>query len=187
MTPKEVLELFDEKYARLQSSSLIRFMANPGWKLAFDFTTNTPSIDSVLPDLELVESYVLNLRFFIQDKDPISLRNLSKFYETNCPDQEIKKKFVELHRIFNSELDKEWPFLYNDQKLTFRDIFDGFIYSKIAHRNVNRHKIFHNLTKHPFGYFLALDYFLRCINFVHEILTMIGNLNKVAFANLKEN
>lgn len=185
MAPKEILELFDEKYARLQSSSLIRFMSKPGWKLSFDFMTNTPGPDAVLPDLELVESYVLNLRLFIQDNEPISLRNLSKFYETNCHDQEIKNKFAELRSIFNSELDKAWPFSYNNQKLTFRDIFDGFIYSKIAHSNVESHKIFHNLTKHPFGYNLAFDYFLRCINLVHDILTMISHLNKIAFANLE--
>lgn len=185
MAPKEILELFDKKYARLQSSSLIRSMSNPGWKLSFDFITKTPGPDAVQPDLELVESYVLNLRLFIQDNDHISLRNLSKIYETNCHDQEIKNKFAKLLSDFNSELDKAWPYRYNDQKLTYRDIFNGFIYSEIAHSNVESHKIFHNLIKHPFGYNLAFYDFLNCIDLVHDILTRISHLNKNAFANFE--
>jgi len=123
MTPKEIIELFDEKYARLQSSSLIRFMTNPGWKFSFDFTTNALSQNAILPDLENIENYVLNLRFFIQDNEPISLRNLSKLYETHCPDQKIKEKFIELRKLFNSELDRTWPFRFNKKTLLYRDIF----------------------------------------------------------------
>lgn len=184
MTPKEILKLFDEKYARLQSSSLIRFMNKPGWKFSFDFTTNAPKSDAILPDLENIESYVLNLRFFIQNNEPISLHNLSKFYEIHCQDKEMKSKFSELRYILNSELDKLWPFRFNNQKLKFRDIFDGFIYTKLAHSKVASRKIFHDMTKQPFGYYLTLDYFLRCISFVHDILTMISLLNKKAFDEL---
>lgn len=185
MTPNEILELFDEKYDRLQSSSLINFMTNQGWKLSFDFKTNAPSSNAALPDLEYIESYVLNLRFFIQDKEPISLRNLKTFYETYSQDKEINDKYSELHSILNSELDRAWFFRFNNQKLSFRDILDGFIYTKIAHSKIGSHKIFHDMTKHPFGYYLALDYFLRCINLIHDILTMICHLNKIAFTNLR--
>jgi len=59
-----------------------------------------------------------------------------------------------------------------------------FIYSKIAHSKVKNHQIFHQLTKHPFGYYLAFDYFFRCINLIHDILTMISHLNKIAFNDL---
>ena len=56
MTPKETLNLFDEKYDRLESSSLIRFMSNPGWKFSFDFKTNELKSDAIFPDLENVET-----------------------------------------------------------------------------------------------------------------------------------
>ena len=187
MPPKEVVELFDEKYCRLQSSDLINFMSNSGWKFAFDFKTNTLSQNAVFPDLKLIESYVLNLRFFIQDNESISIRNLNLFYENYCNDEEIKNKFTELRTILNSELDNAWPFKYKNQKLTFRDIFEGFIYSKLAHSNVEKHKIFHNLTKQTFGYYLVFDYFLRCINLVHYIITMISHLNKIAFVDFEKN
>ena len=124
MTPKETLNLFDEKYGRLESSSLIRFMSNPGWKFSFDFKTNAPNPDAIFPDLENIESYILNLRFFIQDNEPISLHNLMKFYEMHSHNKEINEKFSELRNILNSELDKSWPFLFNGKRLTFRNIFE---------------------------------------------------------------
>ena len=187
MNPKEIIDLFDKKYARLQSSSLIRFMTNPGWKFSFDFKTNSLSSDTILPNLEYIESYVLNLRFFIQNNEPCSLRNLNKLYTNQCPDQKIKKKFIELYKLFNSELDRTWPFRFNKKTLLYRDIFMGFIYSKIAHSKVKNNQIFYQLTKHPFGYYLAFDYFLRCINLIHDILTMISHLNKIAFTDMKTN
>ncbi|MEK0337109.1 MAG: hypothetical protein QQN41_06710 [Nitrosopumilus sp.] len=186
MSPKEILELFDEKFARLQSSTLIRIMIDPGWKLSFDFTSNTQNSDALLPDLEYVESYVLNLRFFIQNNEPCSLRNLSKLYETHCRDQTIKENFIELRKVFNTELDRVWPFRFNKKTLTFRDILMGFIYGKIAHSKVENHQIFHQLTKHPFGYHLALNTFLRCIDFIHDILTMINQLNKKFLAIIEK-
>ncbi|GAH88679.1 unnamed protein product, partial [marine sediment metagenome] len=111
----------------------------------------------------------------------------SKLYKTHCTDQKIKEKFIELRKVFNSELDRTWPFRFNKKTLTYRDIFMGFIYADIAHSKVKNHQIFHQLTKQPFGYYLALNTFLRCINFIHDILTMINHLNKIAFSNLKTN
>jgi len=187
MTPKEILNLFDEKYDRLESSSLIRFMSNPGWKFSFDFKTNELKSDAIFPDLENVESYILNLRFFIQDNEPISLHNLMKFYEVHSCDIEKNEKFSELRNILNSEFDKSWPFLFNGKQLSFRNIFEGFIYSKFAHSKVKNHEIFNDLTKHSFGYYLAFDYFLRCISLIQDILTMIKHLNKTTFSTLKLN
>lgn len=180
MTPEEIIKLFDKKINRLQASSLIRFMSDSGWKFSFDFTKNTLSPDAVLPDLEFIESYVLNLRFFIQNNEPTSLCNLDKTYKNYCKDKEHYKKFSELRKVFNSELDKVWPFRFNKQQITYRDIFMGFIYSEIAHSNVDSHQIFYDMTKHPFGYYLAFNTFLNCINFVHDILVMINRLNKIA-------
>ena len=181
MTPKEITDLFDNKFSRLESSSLIRFITDRGCKFSFDFTTNKLGPDAVLPNLEFVESYVLNLRFFIQDNEPTSLRNLSKVYETHYRGQEINEKFAELRGVFNSELDRTWPFRFNEKKVTYREIFMGFIYAKLAHSNAERHQVFHDMTRHSFGYYLAFDTFLRCINLVHDILSMINQLNKMAF------
>ena len=184
MSLNKILELFDEKYKRLQSSSLITSLINQGWKLSFDFQTNSLCSNAVFPKLEDIESYMLNLRFFIQNNELISLQNLKKFYNQHSDNEENIKKYNELCSIFNAELDNTWPFKFNDQVLTFRNIFEGFIYSKIAHSNINSHKLFNDLVNQPFGYYLAYDYFIRCINLIHDILTLISQLNKSSFKNL---
>ncbi|MFZ3046861.1 MAG: hypothetical protein WA151_13185 [Desulfatirhabdiaceae bacterium] len=181
MTPKEIIDLFDSKFRRLESSNLIRFITDRGCKFSFDFTTNNLGSDAVLPDLEFIESYVLNLRFFIQDNEPTSLRNMGKLYDTHYYGQEINERFAQLREVFNSELDRKWLFRFNEKEVTYRDIFMGFIYAELAHSKVERHSVFHDMTRHPFGYYLAFDSFLRCINFAHDILSIINQLNKTAF------
>ncbi len=184
MTPKEILELFNEKFARLDSSSLIKHMTKKGWCLSFNFKTGNLDSNAMFPNLENIESYVLNLRFFIQDNEPISIRNLSEFYKSNCLKSENIDKFEELRKVLNAELNKEWSFRFNNQVLLFRDIFEGFIYANIAHSKFNSHDKFKNLTKDPFAYHLALDSFLRAINLIHDILTAINHLNHDSFENL---
>jgi hypothetical protein len=115
MNPKEVLRLFDEKFSRLQSSQLINFMNNSGWKFSFNFTTNGLEPDATFPDLEYLESYVLNLRFFIQNNESISIHNLKNIYDKYSIDNDVKEKFDELRDLFNSELDKPIHFLFNKQ------------------------------------------------------------------------
>jgi hypothetical protein len=127
------------------------------------------------------------LRFFLQNNEPISLHNLKIFYNKYSDNKENIRKYNELCIIFNAELDKIWPFKFNGQILTFRDIFEGFIYSKIAHSKIDSHKIFNDLIDQPFGKYLAFDYFIRCINLIQDILTLISQLNKISFQNLDKN
>lgn len=183
MNAREILDLFDEKYNRLNSSNLIKFMNNPNWKSKFYYTPNNDS-ESIRPDIEYLESYSLNLRFFIQDNEPISLNNFSKFYDTYCQDKESKEEFQELRSKLNAELDKSCSFLFNGTELTYRDIFLGFMYSKLVHSKAEKHIDFQNLIKTQFGEYMALDFFLRCIETIHNILTKINNLNKFTFTNL---
>lgn len=183
LNKKEILDLFDEKYNRLNSSNLIRFMNNPNWKSEFYYTPNN-DYKSIKPDIEYIESYVLNLRFFIQDNEPISLNNFSKFYDAHCQDRESIEKFHELRCRLNKELDKSCSFLFNGKELTYRSIFEGYIYSKLAHGNTDKHVDFQRLIKTSLGKYMALDFFLRCIGSIQDILTEIYELNKFAFTDL---
>ena len=182
---KKILELFDEKYAKLNSSRLFLFINNPDWKSSFYYTPDNNDFNSAKPDEQDIDSYVLTLRFFIQDNEPISINNLSKLYTIYSSNKEIKEKFSELRNALNCELDKSCPILFNGQKLTLRKILNGFIYSELAHSNIEKHLIFQSLLKKPLGKNLALEYFLRCISLIHNTIRKINELNKVAFPDLK--
>jgi len=136
-----------------------------------------------MPEREHLEAYVLNLRFFIQNKEPTSLRNMARLYERECKNGPLIIRFRTIRDRINSELDRTLWYRFNGKAVTYRMVFEGMIYSQFAHADRNKHQLFLDLSDHPFGYMLAMDSFLRCIILVHSGLLLIRNLNTVAFGN----
>jgi hypothetical protein len=154
-----------------------------GWRWEFDFAKNCPSDSARLPEIDDLESYVLNLRFFIQDNEPSSIRNISKLYAAKFGDTKVQTDFESLRSLWKSQLDNPLWFKYNKHKLTYGELFQGMIYAKLAHSNSESHRVFASLVANPFGYVLALDSFLRCIDLIHNCLVLMRNLNVEAFRN----
>jgi hypothetical protein len=186
MDAVDTVELFSEKIRRLDSSLLVKFFEEQGFKVSFNFRKNELNSGAIVPMIDLFEGYVLNLRFFIQNNEPISLSKLAQLYDKECSNVEIKHMFDKVHHTINSELDRICPFRFNDEEVSYRTIFDGMIYTRLAHSNKTHHRVFSEMTKHPFGYYLALDAFVRCIKMIHENLAVIDQLNKKAFCNKRE-
>lgn len=178
----ETCNFFNEKFERLDSSLLVKFIEEHGFQINFDFRTNDLQSTAIVPELDFIESYILNLRFFIQHKDSISLSNMAKLYQNQCSDIKLKERFDEVHHIINSELDKLCPFYINTSTVTYREVFEGMIYAHFAHRNeAERHRTFIAMKEHRWGYYLALDTFVRCLSMFHGNLAVINQLNKEAF------
>ena len=178
---QDTISTFSEKVARLEASRLLQFMTSEGWKLSWNFETDQPADEARMPDLESVEAYVLNLRFFIQDNEPSSLRNMAALYREACQVQQHQQQFMEIHKAINRELDRDVWFRFNDEAVTYHKLFQGMIYSRIAHANRKGHKLFQEFTAHPFGEMLAMNEFLRCLAMLHCALVLIRNLNRSAF------
>jgi hypothetical protein len=134
-----------------------------------------------MPQLEQLEAYILNLRFFVQDNEPTSLRNIAALYKRECKDPKLLEQFMEVREAINRELDRELWFKFNNKTVTYRAIFEGMIYSRFAHAKKSRHALFDKMATHPFGYMLAMDEFLRCIRVFHTGLLFVNKLNAAAF------
>jgi len=81
-------------------------MTSKGWKVSWNFETDQPGDDARMPDVEHLEAYILNLRFFIQDNEPTSLRNIGSLYESNCQAPSLIARFSAVRDTINSELDR---------------------------------------------------------------------------------
>ena len=183
MKPSRTLDLYSEKFTRLDESSLIGSMIKPGWKISWDVQNNKPADDAKIPKLEFIEAYILNLRFFIQNNEPISLSKMSALYRTYCECTDFVTQFERVRSKFNNELDKTLFYKVNDKPITYRQVFDGMIFSQFAHSNQkDKHVLFDGLKKNSCTYWWTMDTFLRCINFVHTCLAEVNELNKQAFA-----
>lgn len=186
MSTDEVLRLYEEKFKRLESSKLIQQFKTVGWKFGWDMEKEQPSQQSRMPDLELIEAYILNLRFFRQDNEPISWAEMSNLYKNECQVLDHVETFEGIRSRFNSELDRELWFRINGEPITYREVFLGMIYSQFAHANQkDKHPLFKGLKKESFTFHFSLDAFIRCIDLSHRCLALVHELNKAAFANNK--
>ncbi len=141
MNTKETLNLFNEKYLKLSRSSLIQYVKEKGLKLSWEFVNNRPKDDHKAPGEQAIDGFVLNLRFFIQNNEPTSISNIEKAYK-KMENQNLLGCISENRKILNEFLDTDFPFKINENRLTNREIMDGFVYSQIAHSNKSRHQPF---------------------------------------------
>ncbi|MEH2412089.1 ribbon-helix-helix domain-containing protein [Nostoc sp.] len=100
----EKLQLFNIKTERLEQYSLWKYIENN--QSTSQISEGT--ISNNLPADELIEAPLITLRLFMQDNDCISIRNISKIYDSN-PEipNELKDAFVESRSNFNKFLNKE--------------------------------------------------------------------------------
>ena len=68
--------------------------------LSFDLKKDKPKTGNLRPKTDDVDSFILTMRFFIQDNEPSSFRDLSKIYNT-CPYIKLKTAFEEYRESLN--------------------------------------------------------------------------------------
>ena len=94
------------------------------------------------PDKDSIDASVLTLRFFIQDNEPCSFRNMAKIYEDLPISLDKKKSFEKSRDFVNFLLDQDSPIGPDKGKLKNRDIFYIIIYGGLAHANKEKKKAY---------------------------------------------
>lgn len=126
---KKATEVYESRYAKelLQPISVaINFNTNEGYA----------SSSRTGPDEESVRAAILTIRFFCQDNERISLRNMATFVDGLPVNQALKDEFADIRDEFNSYLDLEHGpphFRFGDNIVTNREIFEAFMYGEYAH------------------------------------------------------
>ncbi|MCE5250096.1 hypothetical protein LLG96_07730 [bacterium] len=132
----ETLELFDEKSGHLLELSLSQeisksYNASVRWNREQGWTSKFAG-----PNGESVDAFILTLRLFIQDNEPISLRRMRDLYRKAPIEPVLADQFDDVCTELNTFLDSETHLaIDDDRQLTYRDIFEFFIYGSLAHTN----------------------------------------------------
>ncbi len=130
------LELFNEKAERLAGSRFLQTVLQQGSGFTWSWQQGAASTAARFgPDREAIEALVLTYRFFIQDNESSSLRNMAKRYSTLPLDPALIQQFHEGRNEVNGLLDAPMPMgaVIHGQSLTRREVWDTFIYGNLAH------------------------------------------------------
>lgn len=177
----KTLNLFNEKVDRLEKNSFVKHIFSQKTGVTISSKKNEEvKIEKRFPEKESIESFVLTLRYFIQDNEKISFRNIGKIYD-KLPDNNQKKDFFQDARNklnnFLDTPDNQLSIKENDRVLTNREIFDTIIYGELAHTNENKREIYKRWMKNPILASIIENEFNVILGAIMNILMYVQNLN----------
>ena len=117
------LKLFNEKADKLKRCSFTRLVFEHKSGVSFSATINEEiKIERAGPDEEAIDAFALTFRFFIQDNEKSSFRNLDSIYNEPPLSQLQKESFAKARRELNDYLDAFSIFTVNNERLSNRHI-----------------------------------------------------------------
>lgn len=184
------LELFNEKAEKLARISFIEtiFKYNSGVSIKIS------KRDNGLYDLiqerrgpleEAIDAFVLTIRFFIQDNEPISLRRLAEIYDIAPIEKKLKEEFILLRNQINTYLDSNSAIAItiNEEMLNHRKILDIVMYGGLSHANTEKKRKYDFWMKSPLKAIIEND-FVCSLTILFKAIKSICDLNKIVIETL---
>ena len=185
---RETLELFVEKAALMRERAFWRFFQKGG-EISFSFMAepNTQLLRNMTfmgQDAEARDALLVTLRFFLQDNESISLRNMAKLPMSDAGlSSAWIAGFARLHREINRFLDDPAEGVGQEiglPGLTSRQVLETCLYGEIAHANPSKrmqYKAWRSLPTFP-----LVEFTFSAI--VSTLLCTIFNAAELAEAEL---
>lgn len=150
VTPSEVLTLFNDKAAKLEGSSFLRFVREHSLGFHFETVGDMVNVYVKGPHSEAVDAFVLTLRFFVQNNEPTSFANMAKLYDSLPLESAIVAQFHEGRAKVNAILAASSNMSVDDRELTNQEVFDVYLWGGLAHANPKYRAVFDSWAKDPF-------------------------------------
>ena len=97
----KLLELFNEKAEKLARLSFIETIFKYNSGVSIKISKRDDGLYDLIqerrgPLEEAIDAFVLTIRFFIQDNEPISFRRLAEIYDMAPIEKKLKEEFISL-------------------------------------------------------------------------------------------
>ena len=150
------LQLFNEKVRELLELSFVKAITEPnaGFSLSGERQEDGSfKMRSTVrgPSIEAVKAFVLTIRFFIQDNETTSLRNIATLYDSSNIDPQQRAYFQSARTEVNKMLDSPnfFNLNYDGVTPTNRQVMDVFVYGGLAHANPEKYKTYKDWMSFP--------------------------------------
>lgn len=188
----EALNLFNEKADKLFRLSFVKtmFETNTGvtlsWK-ARDDGLYDEFHERRGPEEEAIDAFVLTFRYFIQDNEATSFRNMAVHYANAPIAVALKDEFNEIRKQVNDFLDAQPDFHLEHDGKTYsrREIMDIFMYGGLSHAKSSKKKIYDEWMSIPPFKPIAENEFVYTISTILKAIKWIRDLNIRALDELK--
>jgi len=124
------------------------------------------------------------LRFFIQDNERCSIRNVARIYEGLPISKENKKRFRTSRSNLNKFLDSELPVKVDDETITLRGILEMFIYGDLAHANRKKRELLDQWMSYPLADVVVSNQFVFILEALMGFIAWVRSLNQEVIKEL---
>lgn len=182
------LQLFNEKAEKLLQSRFVKFVRETK-RFTVEIRAKrgeAVKLTKKLPDQHAIDEFVLTFRFFIQDNEKSSFRNMTKLYEEMPISQNLKEEFFDLARRLNEYLDSEPSIKLKIDEQTYlrRTIMEVFIYGSLAHANLSKKNIYDKWRAEPITFSIIEFEFNTILETILRAIRIAEALNKKAIEEL---
>lgn len=185
----EILNLFNEKTDDLKRSRYLKSVIenNTGFSLVFENKGST-TVTVRSPDDDAIKAFVLTFRFFIQDNERCSIRNIAKIYDGLDIPEEMKSDFKSNRDGINTFLENHSMLKLNNENVSLGKILDVFFYGGLAHANEGKKKLYDSWMRDIIIKGIFISEFHTILGTMFCFILFVQNLNEkvIEFIN-KEN
>jgi len=182
------LKLFNEKAEKLNDLSFTKEVTTKKHGVTFNFNEDRSfSVKRRGPAGEAMDAFVLTLRFFIQDNEKSSLRNLAEIYEKLPILDQKKDRFRRFRKLLNNFLDDKSFYSTRGINCTNRQIMDIFIYGGLAHANKEKKEIYDEWMSDSVSEPLTTNEFVKILQVILGFIISIKRINERVIEELEQN
>jgi len=180
----DTLLRFNEKADKLEGLSFTKSLESSGVTISGKLGQPVQA-QRQGPDDESIDAFVLTMRFFVQDNEATSFRNMADLYAQLPISPDLAQKFNDARAKTNTSLDKPTPIKLNNADLTYRTVFDIFLWGGLAHANPKKKAIYDSWAQNPILFPLLQNEFVFALGILLNMIFFTRALNKVALSQLK--
>lgn len=185
-TDYNAIGLFNDKLDELDGKGFDRWVSKwasknglPLYHMKLSFGTMTVQLNG--PDEDDLKSFLLTFRFFIQNNEKCSIKNISDVYAKLPFDRIERQAFFSFRDYINANLNAPSPYSKDNVTWTRRQISDTLIYGYFAHANDSKKEVADNWLANGAVANLFLAQFITDLAFMYDFLKLVRQLNRFLF------
>jgi hypothetical protein len=172
------LKLFNEKIETVRRGRFVPQVFRPDHGLTLNFATEKRlTVEKRGADEDATLALATTLRFFVQERDGISLGQIADIYESLPVEDMARKSARSAVDGLDKYLDTPLEFRLNDETITRRRLFEVLMYGGLAHANADKRVEYEQWTKGPVAGIMNF-FFEDIVAHMLQVIVSFQNMNE---------
>lgn len=183
----EALKLFNKKAEKILKTRFVeKLNERKPFRISLIGVGSKAKMETILPDQDAIDAFVLTFRFFYQNNERSSFGNLARVYHDANLSPELENEFSEARKRINQYLDGTFPYnLEGCSATTMRDFFDTVLYGGLAHASHDKALEFDRLMNTPVTAEVVQMTFCSALELMLRAIVYVSCINKKAIEELE--